>query len=665
MTISRKTYLAFGGILALVLVISAVSYTSLSSQGATFSEYRSLARLTNAIGRVQANMLMTRMNVKDFLIRASQEEVDDVHHYRNLTSELVIEAQGLAVDPEHLELLDQVQGLVNSYESHFNTVVGLQARRDELVDGTLNVIGPQIERTLTEIMESAFADDNAEAAYRAGVVLRNLLLGRLYVMRFLVDNDTASYERVLSEFTELSDSAEDLLASLENGQRRQLAGQATELIAEYSDAFRQVHDVITQRNATVTDELDVIGPDVAELVEGFKLAIKERQDTLGPAATAAMENALTVMIVVSLFSLLAGAAAAFLMGRMISRPITGMTKAMTVLAGGNIEVKIAGAGRRDEIGKMAGAVQVFKDNMIETRRLQAERAEAEKRAEQEKRAAMNKLADDFDSSVGNIVATVTTSANEMQSTAESMSSIAEETSSQSTTVAAAAEQASTNVQTVASATEELSSSIVEISRQVQRQSEIAAQASDAAGQSRQQVGELAEQAQSIGEVVDLITSVAEQTNLLALNATIEAARAGDAGKGFAVVASEVKNLANQTAKATDEIAGQIKAVQERTSSTVEAIERIAETIHTMTEIASVVASAVEQQNAATQEIGRNVQEAATGTQQVSSAITGVTQASSEAGSASTQVLAAASDLSKQATGLSAEVGRFLDQVRAA
>ena len=351
--------------------------------------------------------------------------------------------------------------------------------------------------------------------------------------------------------------------------------------------------------------------------------------------------------------------------RSVSLPVVRITGAMKKLAAGDLDVGIPAIGQKDEVGEMALAVQVFKDNAVENRKLQAEQREAEERAEQEKRAAMNKLADDFDSSVGNIVATVTTSANEMQSTAESMSSIAEETSSQSTTVAAAAEQASTNVQTVASATEELSSSIVEISRQVQRQSEIAAQASDAAGQSRQQVGELAEQAQSIGEVVDLITSVAEQTNLLALNATIEAARAGDAGKGFAVVASEVKNLANQTAKATDEIAGQIKAVQERTSSTVEAIERIAETIHTMTEIASVVASAVEQQNAATQEIGRNVQEAATGTQQVSSAITGVTQASSEAGSASTQVLAAASDLSKQATGLSAEVRRFLDQVRAA
>ena len=665
MTISRKTYLAFGGLLALLLVLSLVSFFSLRSQDATFGEYRGSAGLTNAIGLIQANMLMTGMSVKDFLIHGSQDEVDEVNSFRDLTSELLVEAEGLVIEPEQAELLQQVRNLVGEYGTHFDTVVELQAQRDALVNDMLNVVGPQVEQTLTEIMESAFADNDAEAAYRAGVVLRNLLLGRLYAMRFLADNDEASYQRVLSEFTDLGSSADSLLANLNNPQRWRLARQANELIAQYSDAFGQVYDITVERNATVSDGLDRIGSDVAGLVDNFKLAVSERQDTLGLVATEATEDALTLTLLVSVLSLLLGGGAAFLLGRMISRPISGMTQAMTVLAGGNTDVAIAGAGRADEIGKMAKAVQVFKDNMIETRRLQAEQAEAEKRAEREKQTAMNHLADGFEGSVGHIVDAVTASANEMRTAAESMSSIAEETNSQSTTVAAAAERATGNVQTVASAAEELGSSSQEIARQVQRQSEMATRAADVAAESRQQVGELSEQAQNIGEVVDLITSIAEQTNLLALNATIEAARAGDAGKGFAVVASEVKNLASQTAKATDEIAGQIKAVQERTSSTVSAIERIADTIQSMTEVASVVASAVEEQNSATQEIGRNVQEAAAGTQQVSAAITGVTQASSEAGSASTQVLAAASDLSKQASGLSAEVKRFMAEVRAA
>ena len=363
-------------------------------------------------------------------------------------------------------------------------------------------------------------------------------------------------------------------------------------------------------------------------------------------------------------SIILGGGLAWVIGSGIARPIRDITGTMGELAGGNKSVDIPGTGRGDEIGDMAQAVQVFKDNMIKNDEmaLAAEAEEKERRARAER---IDQLAADFDQSANAVVRSTASSAEELQETAQKMSAIAEETSNQATTVAAAAEQASANVQTVASATEELSSSIQEIARQVNQQSEIAGQAVEMAGRSRQEVGDLSEQAQSIGEVIDLITSIAEQTNLLALNATIEAARAGDAGKGFAVVASEVKGLASQTGKATEEIAGQIKAVQERTSSTVSAIERIAETIQSMTEIASVVASAVEEQNSATQEIGRNVQEAATGTQQVSSAIAGVTQASAEAGSASSQVLDAARQMSTQAEDLSTHVQQFLDEVRAA
>ena len=353
------------------------------------------------------------------------------------------------------------------------------------------------------------------------------------------------------------------------------------------------------------------------------------------------------------------------LARSISAPITRMTKAMAQLSRDDLEVEVPARDRHDEIGAMATAVQVFKDNALEMKRLQAERREEELRVEAEKQAAMRRMADDFETGVSHIVEGVSSAATEMQSTAGSMSAIAEETSSQARTVASAAEQASANVQTVAAATEELGSSIAEIARQVQSQTEMATDAADAAKTSDRQVKSLAEQAQAIGEVVDLITAIAEQTNMLALNATIEAARAGDAGKGFSVVASEVKNLANQTAKATEKIAGQIKAIQDQTDSTVQAIDLINEKILAMTEVSTAVASGVEEQNAATGEIGRNVQQAATGTQQVSGAIVGVNQAAQEAGSSANQVLSAASQLSEQAAQLSAQVKRFIEQIRAA
>ncbi len=370
-------------------------------------------------------------------------------------------------------------------------------------------------------------------------------------------------------------------------------------------------------------------------------------------------------ILIGAVSIVAGGIVAWFFGGSLARPVITMTDAMTRLAKGDHAVEVPARDRRDEIGNIANAVQVFKENAIEMERLKLEQAEAEKRAIEEKKRSMTELADSFQASVGGIVEMVSSSAGEMQATAQSLTSTAEETSRQSTAVAAASEQASTNVQTVASAAEELSSSITEISRQVSQSAEIAGKAVADAERTNAQVQGLAEAAHKIGEVVSLITEIASQTNLLALNATIEAARAGDAGKGFAVVASEVKNLANETAKATDEITGQITEIQQATRDAVAAIQAIGGTIGEINEIATTIASAVEEQGAATQEIARNVQQASAGTQEVSSNITGVTQAAGETGSAASQMLSASGELARQGELLRGEVDKFLRQVRAA
>ncbi len=350
--------------------------------------------------------------------------------------------------------------------------------------------------------------------------------------------------------------------------------------------------------------------------------------------------------------------------RGITGPLSGMTHAMSTLADGDKTIEIEGAERGDEFGAMAKAVQVFKDNMIA-----ADKAREEQKKEQDAREQrakrLEELTQDFDKVATEMLSSVTSSATEMESTATSMSSISEETNVQAATVAAASEQASTNVQTVASAAEELSSSISEISRQVAQSSEIATQAVGDAKETDEKIQGLAMAAQKIGEVVALITDIADQTNLLALNATIEAARAGDAGKGFAVVASEVKNLANQTAKATEEIGAQIKSVQDATQEAVAAIQGIGKTIGEIDEIGAAIAAAVEEQGAATQEIARNVEQAAAGTQEVSSNITGVTEAASQTGEAATQVTTAAKDLSSQAETLRSQVDKFLSDVREA
>ena len=348
----------------------------------------------------------------------------------------------------------------------------------------------------------------------------------------------------------------------------------------------------------------------------------------------------------------------------VSTPITAMTLAMKRLAARDLTAEIGGLGRGDEIGRMADAVQVFKASMIEADRLTAAQ-EAARRATELRAATLETLTRGFEAKVGGLVAALSSSATEMEATAQSMSATAEQTNHQSMTVASAAEQASANVQTVATAAEELTASIQEIGRQVVQSARIADNAVDEAARTDTVVQSLAAGAQQIGDVVKLIQDIAGQTNLLALNATIEAARAGDAGKGFAVVASEVKALAKQTSHATGEIAGQIGQIQEATQRAVEAIRGIGATIGEVRQIATLIAAAVEEQSTATQEIARNVQQAAQGTQEVTSNIAGVKEAATTTGAAAAQVLGAAGDLSQQSSDLATEVDQFLAGVKAA
>ncbi len=365
-------------------------------------------------------------------------------------------------------------------------------------------------------------------------------------------------------------------------------------------------------------------------------------------------------------AVLLGLLIAFLIARGIIKPLSGLTSGMKELAGGNFSVVLPGLDRKDEVGDMAQAVETFKVRAEQKAREEAEaKATQDQIAAKQRKADMIKLADTFESAVGEIVETVSSASTELEASASTLTSTAARAQELTTMVATASEEASTNVQSVASATEEMASSITEISRQVQELARMAGEAVDQARKTNDRVSELSKAAARIGDVVELINTIAGQTNLLALNATIEAARAGEAGRGFAVVASEVKALAEQTAKATGEIGQQITGIQAATQELVGAIKEISGTIERLSEISATIASAVEEQGAATQEISRNVQQAAQGTQQVSSHIVDVQRGAGETGSASSQVLSSAQSLSSESNRLKLEVDRFLDTVRAA
>jgi methyl-accepting chemotaxis protein len=373
----------------------------------------------------------------------------------------------------------------------------------------------------------------------------------------------------------------------------------------------------------------------------------------------------TMLIAIGAGLLATIAAASWIGVQGLSRPIGRLNAVMTSFARNDLTAQTPDVGRGDEVGAMARTVEVFKTNALEMNQMRAEQEALKQRAADERRQMMSDLAARFEASAGGIVTSVTAQATELQATAASMASIAEETSRQSSAVAAASEQATQNVNTVAAATEELSASVTEILQQVTQSTRMVGEAVGQTDTANADIHQLAGAVEKIGQVVDLIRGIAAQTNLLALNATIEAARAGEAGKGFAVVASEVKMLANQTARATEEISQQIAAIQHATAGSVQTIQGIAERIGKVRETATAIASAVEEQGAATADIARNVTQAAKGTEEVTTNIASVSTAAQHSGAAANQVLAAADGLSQNSEALKKQVDAFLLEVRAA
>jgi methyl-accepting chemotaxis protein len=560
------------------------------------------------------------------------------------------------------------------YNELIADIAKMRSLRDNLGDAvneartgkaTLLPSGDELTVKMGKLVDTARAAVDEDTAALVADLESRLLVVQIANWRFLALRDTKGP----ANFRTNVDRAMQRLTAIEK------SPQATELRATlapvktslgiYKSAFETTSAAMLQADEIYHKNLAPLIVDSIAKLKDTETALKKDYKESRATAEAVIEGTTTIQEIAGGLAILFGVIVAFLIARSIVGPLTAMTRAMGLLADGNLAVEIPGRGKADEIGDMAKAIEVFKTSMIDTERMRAEQVEVEARQAESRKADMVRLADQFEQAVGEIVNTVSSASHQLEASAGTLTSTATRAQDISTEVASASREATANVQAVASATEELSSSVSEIARQVQESARIAGEAVGQASKTNQRVSELSKAAARIGDVVELISTIAGQTNLLALNATIEAARAGEAGRGFAVVASEVKALAEQTAKATGEIAQQVSGIQAATEESVGSIREISGTIGRLSEIASTVAAAVEQQGAATQEISRNVQQAAHGTQRVSTNIGDVQRGAAETGSASSQVLSAARSLSSDSNRLKQEVAKFLESVHAA
>jgi len=716
LSLKAKIFGGFGLLTIAIISLAFISHQSVSDIDDYFDEYRLTARQSMSSYQMAQDFLQARSSALSYRSSRNASVADDVQaEIAEIIDRGSLRMELFEGDEKSDSLREIEESIViygNLFEQYRN-VMETVAGADKLAERH----GTETRQLLNEIMVSAQRDADSAAVFWAGAVIQDVLLARFYLENYQAVGAPELIDRVQTEVDAVHGGFQRLGRELQDDQRRALLGEATAAFSVFARESEIIAEQVPLR-LSLAAEMDALGGQLDHNVARITDSLSNRQDTIGPEADASIANIAFWTIVIGGIFALIGTSIALFLGLTTSSALLGLTRSLRALAAGESGIEIFGRTRRDEIGEMAASVVQIQQNAID--RAEADRIadlQRQELAEAERASMMSELAGEFQDAVGSIVNNLSGSAKEMEQAAQTLTASSEETSIQATTVASASEEASSNVQTVAAAAEQLAASVQEIGQQVARSNTMSREATQKAevtarevadmaakeeassnvqtvaaaaeqlaasvqeiGQqvarsntmsreatqkaevTAREVADMAAKAEKVGDIVSLIQQIAEQTNLLALNATIEAARAGEAGKGFAVVAAEVKNLADQTAKATVEISEQIGSIQGATASSSQSVSAIAGTIRDLNDIATSIASAVEEQGVATQEIARNVQEASAGTQEVSSAISGVTEAATSSSAGASQVLASATGLTRQSDELQTAVQSFVEAV---
>ncbi len=647
--------LGFGMILLLLLVISTFSYMSMGTAADGFGEYRRTAKQTNLIGRIQANMLMTRINVREFIRTGSDQVKQQYTEYLGKTNEFVSEANTSIKNPERKAMIEQTIKIMTDYDKAMQQIFTLRKDRDHIVHEVLPQIGVEMEHNLTEIMVSANKAQDADAAYEAGTALRHMLLSRLYVWKYIDTNDAADVGRVKSEATAFSEAMAKLDGMLKDASSQALSSKTKEGAAAYLAAFADLVKGISSRNERVSGTIDKLGPEMARITEDIKLSYMKDQDTLGPVLQANNEKTVRMILIVSSVALLAGVGLALFTANRITSPLGGEPNAMAEIANsiarGDLAINF-------NTTRKATGLYAAMQEMTEVLKERAAVAETIASGDLTRDIRVNSKEDVL--------------GNAFQTMSQNLNNLISEISMATGQIASGSDQVSSTSQSLsqgateqAASIEEISSSMTEIASQTKTNAENAAEASrlaamakgDAEGGNEQMKGmlqamaEINESGRNISKIIKVIDEIAFQTNLLALNAAVEAARAGQHGKGFAVVAEEVRNLAARSAKAAREtselIEGSVLKTERGTQMadlTSASLAKIVEGVSKVTDIINEIALASNEQS-------QGINQTNEGLAQVDQVIQANTAAAEEGA-------AAAEELSSQADHMRHLVSQF-------